>query len=148
MPMIAVPLVLKSGDKERLEAVLRASTAPVSLVMRVRIVLLAAQGLANAEIVRQVGVSGPTVLTWRTRYAQGGLASLGDLPRSGRPATHDELTVLAATLVAPPEKLGVTHWWSRLLGAELGMSFATVAVWRKVEPAALADRDVQVLHRP
>ena len=86
--MIAAPLVLKSGDKERLDAVLRASTAPLSLVMRARIVLLAAQGLANAEIVRQVGVSGPTVLTWRTRYTQGGLESLGDLPRSGRPATR------------------------------------------------------------
>ena len=132
MPMTAPPLLLKSGDKEKLEAVLRASTASVSLVMRVRIVLLAAQGHANAEIARRVGVSGPTVLTWRTRYAAGGLDSLGDLPRSGRPATHDEVTVLAASLAAPPAHLGVTHWSARLLGAELGISFATIArIWRK-----------------
>ena len=65
MSMIAVALVLKDGDREKLEAVLRASTAPVALVMRTRIVLLAAEGLANAEICRRVGVSGPTVLTWR-----------------------------------------------------------------------------------
>ena len=58
MPMIAPPLVLKSGDRERMEAVLRASSAPVSLVMRVRIVLLVSEGLANAEIARRVGVSG------------------------------------------------------------------------------------------
>ncbi len=50
MPMIAPPLVLRAGDRERLEAVLRASTAPVSLVVRARIVLLAAEGLANAGI--------------------------------------------------------------------------------------------------
>jgi len=132
MSMIAPPLVLKAGDRERLEAVLRASTAPVSLVRRATIVLLAAEGHANAEIARRVGVSGPTVLTWRTRYRTGGLTALGDLPRSGRPATHDEVTVLAATLAPPPERLGVTHWSSRLLGAELGMSFATVArIWRR-----------------
>jgi transposase len=132
MPMIAPPLILRAGDRERLEAVLRASTAPVSLVVRVRIVLLAAEGLANAEIARRLAVSGPTVLTWRQRYRTGGVAALGDLPRSGRPARHDELTVLAATLAAPPEHLGVTHWSARLLGAELGVSFATVArIWRK-----------------
>ncbi len=132
MPRIAPPLVLKAGDRKRLEAVLRASTAPVSLVVRSRIVLLAAEGLANAEIARRLGVSGPTVLTWRQRYRTGGIAALGDLPRSGRPVTDDELTVLAATLAAPPEHLGVTHWSARLLGAELGVSFATVArIWRK-----------------
>ena len=57
MPLIASPLVLKSGDKQRLEAVLRASSAPVSLVTRVRIVLLAAEGSANYEIAARVGVS-------------------------------------------------------------------------------------------
>jgi transposase len=32
----------------------------------------------------------------------------------------------------PPDKLGVTHWSSRLLGAELGLSNVAVAkVWRK-----------------
>ena len=131
MPMIAPPLVLKSGDRERMEAVLRASSAPVSLVMRVRIVLLASEGLANAEIARRVGVSGPTVLTWRERYRGGGLDSLGDLPRSGRPAVHDELAVVAETLRPPPERLGVTHWSARLLGAELDVSFATISrIWR------------------
>lgn len=74
MPMIEAPLVLKDGDKEKVQAVLRASTAPVSLVTRARFVLLAAEGIANAEIARQVGVSGPTVLTWRNRYGAGGLS--------------------------------------------------------------------------
>ncbi len=132
MPMIAPPLVLKAGDKERLQTLLRSSSAPVALVTRARIVLLASEGLANAEIARQVGISGPTVLTWRNRYGAGGLAALGDLPRSGRPVVHDELSVLAATLTPPPDKLGVTHWSARLLGAELDISFTTVSrIWRK-----------------
>ena len=50
------------------------------------------------------------VLTWRDRHTVGGLAALGDLPR---PATHDEVAVLAGTLTAPPAALGVTHWSSR-----------------------------------
>jgi transposase len=38
--------------------------------------------------------------------------------------------ILATTLGPPPEALGVTHWSSRLLAAELGVSHSTVArVW-------------------
>ena len=83
MSLIAPPLVLRSGDKERLEQVLRASTVSVSLARRARIVLDAAQGYANAEIARRVEVSDPTVLLWRSRYAAKGLAALGDLKRPG-----------------------------------------------------------------
>ena len=38
---------------------------------------------------------------------------------------------MVATLTRPPAPLGVTHWSSRLLGEQLGISFATVAsIWR------------------
>jgi len=44
----------------------------------------------------------------------------------------DELAVVVATLAAPPEALGVTHWSARLLGKHLGISFASVArIWRE-----------------
>ena len=43
-------------------------TAEAGLAQRARIVLLAAEGLPNAEIARQVGVSRPTVIGWRDRY--------------------------------------------------------------------------------
>src|SRR3954463_3138271 len=61
---------------------------------------------------------------------------------------HDEVAVVVATVEPPPEQLGVTHWSSWLLAEYLGMAFATVAhILAQVEAAALADRDVQVLHR-
>ena len=41
---------------------LRAPTAEAGLVQRARIVLLAAEGLPNAEIARQAGASRPTVI--------------------------------------------------------------------------------------
>ena len=60
-----------------------------------------------------------------------------DLPRSGRPKTIDDAQIIAATLQAPPERLAVTHWSSRLLANHLGIGDATVArAWRayRVQP--------------
>nr|MCU0264417.1 IS630 family transposase [Candidatus Nanopelagicales bacterium] len=79
-----------------------------------------------------VGVSRPTVIKWRDRFAAHGLAGLADEPRSGRPKTIDDAAILAATLDPPPERLGVTHWSTRLLAAHLGIGDATVArAWRR-----------------
>jgi len=109
----------------------RSSTVEAGLAQRARIVLLAAQGVPNAEIARRVGVSRPTVIQWRNRYEAGGISALGDLDRSGRPPVIDDVAVVVATVQAPPEALGVTHWSARLLGKHLGISFASVArIWR------------------
>ena len=132
---VAAPLVLRDGDRPRLEALTRSSSVRAGLAQRARIVLLAADGLPNAEIARRTGTTRPTVLGWRARYEQGGVAALEDQPRSGRPPEIDEIEVVVATLAdegRPPEHLGVTHWSARLLAAELSISFATVArIWRK-----------------
>src|SRR5690242_10766413 len=132
---VAAPPVLREGDRSRLEALTRSSSIRAALASRARIVLLAAQGLPNAEIARRTGTSRPTVVDWRARYVDGGITALHDQPRSGRPPQIDEIDVVVATLAedgGPPARLGVTHWSARLLAAELGISFATVArIWRK-----------------
>lgn len=132
---LAAALQLREGDRSRLETLTRMSTAPAGLVRRARILLLAAEGVPNTEIAARLDISRPTVLKWRDRYATSGIEALGDLPRPGRPGTVDEVAVLAATLAEdgrPPARLGVTHWSSRLLGKELGLSFSTIAkIWRK-----------------
>ena len=111
---------------------MRSSTVEAGLAQRARIVLLAARGVPNAEIARRVGVSRPTVIGWRNRYEAGGISALGDLDRSGRPPVIDDVAVVVATVQAPPEALGVTHWSARLLGKHLGISFASVArIWRQ-----------------
>ena len=111
---------------------MRSSTVEAGLAQRARIVLLAAQGVPNAEIARRAGVSRPTVIQWRNRYEAGGISALGDLDRSGRPPVIDDVAVVVATVQAPPEALGVTHWSARLLGKHLGISFASVArIWRE-----------------
>src|SRR5450631_178696 len=129
---VAAAVVLRPGDDSALGALVRSSSVPAGLAQRARIVLLAAEGLPNAEIARRVGVTRQTVISWRARYRAGGAAALEDLARSGRPPVHDEVAVVVATLEPPPAKLGVTHWSARLLATHLGVSFATVArIWRK-----------------
>jgi hypothetical protein len=77
-------------------------------------------------------VSKPTVIGWKRRYAAEGIGGLGDRPKPGRPRWTDDVAVVLATLEPPPERLGVTHWSSRLLAAELGLSNVKVArVWRE-----------------
>ena len=111
---------------------MRSSTVEAGLAQRARIVLLAAEGLPNAEIARRVGMTRPTVIQWRNRYEAGGISALGDLDRPGRPPVIDDVAVVVATVQAPPEALGVTHWSARLLGKHLGISFASVArIWRE-----------------
>ncbi len=128
---LTVGVEVRPADREVFESWTRASSMPAGLVRRARIVLLAADGVGTGEIVERVGVSKPTVIEWKRRYGEGGIEALDDRPRSGRPKTLDEIEIVLATLEAPPERLGVTHWSSRLLGAELGISNVAVAnVWR------------------
>ncbi|MGY4766611.1 IS630 family transposase [Kribbella sp. CWNU-51] len=127
----AAALVLREGDRERLLRMARSSSGRAGLAQRARIVLLAADGEANTAIAERVGVSRPTVIGWRERYAERGLAGLDDEPRSGRPRVVDHRKIVAETLKPPPKRLGVTHWSSRLMAARLGVSNGTVArAWR------------------
>ena len=119
-------------DREVLESWLRAPSARAGHVQRARIVLLAADGVGTMEIARRIGCSKPTVISWKRRYRDEGVGGLDDRPKSGRPREIDEHEIVARTLEEPSEHLGVTHWSSRLLAAELGISNFTVAtVWQR-----------------
>ncbi|MGD8150329.1 IS630 family transposase [Ornithinimicrobium sp. Y1694] len=128
----APALALRDGDREELTRWTRSTSMRAGLVMRARIVLAAAAGEANERIARQESTTRTTVIKWRTRYQDKGLAGLADEPRTGRPRYVDHRDVVAATLRPPPKKLGVTHWSSRLLARHLGIGDATVArAWRE-----------------
>jgi transposase len=132
---LAPALSLREGDRDRLGELARLPSVPSGLARRARMILLAADGVPNAQIARTVGASRPTVIAWRDRYLRGGIAALDDEPRSGRPPQISEADVVVATLAddgRPPGRLGITHWSARFLAAELGISFASVArIWRK-----------------
>ena len=128
----APALALRDGDRAELMAWTRSTAIRAGLAQRARIVLLASEGVANARIAVEVGTTTTSVWKWRKRYAEAGLAGLGDAPRSGRPKRLDHAEIVAATLAPPPKKYGVTHWSSRLLADRLGIGNATVArAWRE-----------------
>jgi len=81
----AVPIVLSDADRAHLEKTVRQQTAPQRRVLRSRIVLLAAEGLSNSGIAAELHCGRVTVVRWRGRFAQHGLAGLEDEPRPGRP---------------------------------------------------------------
>jgi len=132
-------VVLTDDQRAALRRMVRANGSPARVVERARIVLLSAQGVPGVQIAERVGCSEPTVIRWRSRFAQHGLAGLADAPRSGKPATIPQAVrdeILAITLTEPPCELGIAHWSSRLLADRLrregkAVSHATVArVWK------------------
>ncbi|MFG2171591.1 ROK family protein [Streptomyces niveus] len=97
-----------------------------ALATRAGVVLLAAEGLRDAEISRRLGVSRQTVGSWRQRWTSAGIDGLEHRPRTGRPATVDEAEVVTRTLLAPGGSGA-----SRAVARELGLSHATVAGIRR-----------------
>jgi transposase len=129
---LTVGVEVPPEDRDVLEGWLRSPSLRAGLAQRARIVLLAADGVGTGEIVHRVGVSKPAVIRWKRRYASDGLAGLDDKPKSGRPPRIDPMAIVLATLEPPPERLGVTHWSSRLLAKRLGVSDFTVSTtWKK-----------------
>jgi transposase len=93
-----------AADRAVLESAARRSSAPHRLVMRARIVLLAADGLPNCVIAARLGVCDDTVRKWRRRYCQQGLDGMADAPRPGRPrkfAAHVAAEVKALACELP-----------------------------------------------
>lgn len=130
--MASAALVIGEQDRATLVSWSRSRAIRASHVERARIVLAVADGAGTSGAARQLGVSRPTVIKWRDRFREHGIAGLEDEPRPGRPKMVDDSAIIAATLEPPPQRLAVTHWSSRLLGKQLGIGDATVArAWRK-----------------
>jgi transposase len=129
---LTVGVEVSDRDREVLRSWTRSSSIQAGLAQRARVVLLAADGLGTAEIVRRVGISKPAVIGWKRRFAAEGISGLQDRPKPGRPARIDATEIVLATLEQPPAELGLTHWSSRLLASHLGVSDFTVSTtWKK-----------------
>jgi len=76
---------LSASEERELHQWARQKTRAYAEVHRARIVLLAAEGLENAEIARRVGTTREAVSRWRKRFYEERLAGLEDRPRPGRP---------------------------------------------------------------
>jgi transposase len=127
---VATRIELTSEEQAELTALVRSKLTSVRLAVRARIVLLATQGLQNTDIAAKVGVGRVQVSRWRERYAQSRLAGIErDLPRGAPPVRVDVSRLVALTTESKPE--AATHWSTRTMAAELGISAASVSRhWR------------------
>jgi transposase len=126
-------LQLGSDQQRSLHQLVRSGKTPQKIAARAQIVLLAGQGVPNYAIARQLHTSRPTVLLWRERFNQLGVAGLlRDNKRPGRnPALSAEKVkaVVEATLQSVPRD--ATHWSVRSMAKAQGISrMAVQRIWK------------------
>ena len=86
--------------------------------------LLAADGFQNKDIAEQLDIGRVQVARWRERYLQLRLAGIErDLPRGAPPMKVDAARLVELTTRSTPA--AATHWSTRKMGAELGVSAST-----------------------
>jgi putative transposase len=123
---------LTKEERAQLESFVRSRSMPNGLSTRFRIILLAADGMENREISKEVNLSRASVGKWRKRYSEKGLQGLHDELRPGRPRSVSDEKVaelIHKTIKTKPQ--GETHWSSRIMADNIGLSHMTVCrVWR------------------
>jgi len=128
---VAPEIILTSEERADLTKLVRSKRTSVRLVERARIVLLAAGGMQSKDIAAQLGIGRVQVSRWRERYAESRLAGIEhDLPRGAPPVKVDVARLVELTTQSKPE--AATHWSTRTMATELGVSAASVSRhWRK-----------------
>ena len=128
-----ITINMSSGDRQRLNRIVKDGNTAQKHVWRARIVLLTADGCGTNEIMRQTGKSKTCVWRWQERYMQEGVDGLlRDKTRpSGTPAVPAERVaeVVRLTQEAPPTE--ATHWTLRAMADTVGLAASTVqAIWK------------------
>jgi putative transposase len=121
---------LSEVERAELASMARSRSLPAALALRARIVL-ACEGddKASTEVAQALGINRTTVTKWRARYVRHRISGLYDELRPGRPRTVDDERVaelITKTLHTKPAD-GSTHWSTRTLAGETGISKSTVA---------------------
>lgn len=126
----ATPIILTAEEELALNQWIRSAKTEQRLVLRSRIILLAAAGTTTRAIARELEVRPATVSKWRTRFAQDRLLGLQDAPRPGAGRRYDktiEKQIFAMLDKEPPS--GNATWTGKLLAEALG-GVSKHHVWR------------------
>jgi transposase len=127
-------LLVSGVDRARLAAIVADRNRAQKHVWRAQVVLLSADRFGTAEIMRQTGLSKPSVWRWQERYIEAGVDGL--LRDKTRPARVPALTeakvgeVIRRTLEEPPPG-EATQWTVRAMAQVSGVSPAKVhQIWQ------------------
>jgi len=129
---VAPPVVINDSQRATLDQWARSRSLPARQVERARVVLSAADGKSDLEIAADLRIGNHKVARWRKRFLAFGLPGLEkDAPRRGRKpaiAATVKLELIHKTTQSKPAN--ATHWSTRTMAAEMGVSEATVRrVW-------------------
>jgi putative transposase len=132
MPKRATTIVLSEKEQEGLLQITKRHRSEQQVVLRARIVLVAAQGHPNVQIASELDINVDTVRLWRDRWAglQGidletlSLAErLQDAPRPGviPKFTSEQRCQMAALACEAPAKAGrpISQWTGREIAEEM-----------------------------
>src|ERR1700752_1903795 len=125
-------LEISAGQRELLESVARSQSGAHREVVRAKALLMASQGAANSAIAQALSVSPASVANGRARFAEDGMAKLGEV-RKGRgrkPSIPQSKIDEILDLTQNYRPKGETHWGCRTMAAAAGVSKSTVQlVW-------------------
>jgi putative transposase len=123
---------LKDAERQGLEKLVKRRQVGQQIALRARIVLAAADGHKNKEIVAKYSVTADTARLWRNRWVKLQDIALDDLsiedrlqdaPRPGAPAriTADQRCRIEALACEKPEGSDrpITHWTAREIAEEV-----------------------------
>jgi transposase len=130
---VAQPIELTGEDRRKLERQSRRRSIAARVALRSRIILLAAAGLQNKQIAEKLKVAPRMAMLWRDRFNKLGIKGLlKDAPRPGRPPSITaELTASLIEKTTQATPANATHWSTRTMAKEMGISKATVSrTWR------------------
>ena len=133
MPRPATVITLTPQQRSALESWTRSRTLSQRRVLRAKIILLAADGISSRSSARRLGVTRNTVVGWRQRFADDGIAGLEEAAGRGRKPVITQAQkdrVVALTLRKPDD--GSTHWSIRRLAPLTGLSYSSVQrIWKE-----------------
>ncbi|MCH7988898.1 MAG: helix-turn-helix domain-containing protein [Planctomycetes bacterium] len=134
---VACSITLTGDERRALEGLLSDESTPQRLVLRTRIILLAARGKSNQQIAARLNTDPHTVGRWRNRFRIDRLEGLKRKPATlngSHISRHEEIArrILEKTTMDQPAK--GSRWTIRTLAAELGISRSTVhRVWQDAD---------------
>src|SRR3984885_14341240 len=128
MPFGAEPLVVTDQEREELQQMTQSRTLPAGDVMRFRMVLLLAKGVAYQKMQDLLDTTAPTIARWKRRFVQHRMAGLMEELHPGQqPSVRTpklQAKVLAAIKEGPRD--GSTHWSCRKLASRFHVSKDTI----------------------
>jgi len=130
---VAPKITLTEDERTTLERWSRGRSTPTRVVLRAKIVLLAAEGKMNRDIATELTTLPKNVCLWRRRFADKRLAGIErDAPRGGRkPTKRKRLAPKIIQKTTQERPVNATHWSTRTLAKKLGTSPSMVQrVWK------------------